>query len=119
MSILQNIYKVTKEQYESIVAGTFEGHEYDENALYLVEDDGQIDLSNCLQVTRLEAESPYGALNEITSRYRGVSGYYLFTYNDNMGDENAPVLVQYVASASYPNEEYATILDPINGPVLY
>ena len=95
---LQNIYKVTKEQYESIVAGTFEGHEYDENALYLVEDDGQIDLSSCLQVTRLEADvSEYDALNEIIAKYRGKSGYYLAEYNDNYGDEKAPLLILYSA----------------------
>lgn len=116
---LQNIYKVTKEQYESIIAGTFEGHTYDENALYLVEDDGQIDLSSCLQVTRLEANvSERDALNEIIEKYRGKSGYYLAEYNDNYGDEKAPLLILYSADPDLI-EENVVLLHPQGDVNLY
>lgn len=108
MATLQNIYKVTKEQYDKIVAGTFEGHTYDENGLYLVEKSmekyatsEELDYyttrreieTNYLKAQKLYSTNLDDALYELTNDGSKKSGHYV--YNDEEGDFS---LIQYNAA---------------------
>ena len=48
MATLKNIYKVTQPQFDALINGETVGdHSYDEDAIYLVEDDGEVAMAGC------------------------------------------------------------------------
>ena len=68
---LNNIYKVTKQQYDLIIAGNYPDHIYDKEAIYLVEEEEQkIDLEGYSKIQKLDSTTVEGALEELSRYHR-------------------------------------------------
>ena len=109
---LNNIYKVTKEDFAKILAGTFTGHTYDPDAIYLIQDGTYDELPFDCEITGggnavVNVTATAGRLVFTKGTIKsGTDGYYFIKNTDNL-----PTTLQ---SGIYLYNPDATVTDPMD-----
>ena len=109
---LNNIYKVTKEDFTKILAGTFTGHTYDPNAIYLIQDGTYDELPFDCEITGggnaiVNVTATAGRLVFTKGTIKsGVEGYYFIKNTDTL-----PTTLQ---SGIYLYNPDATVTEPMD-----
>ena len=83
----KNIYKVTQEQYDKIIAGTLPGYTYDSTAEYIIIDNVPADQATLIRGVTSVREMLY----RITQDYTTQNGRYYSSFYDN----DAIVIYEY------------------------
>ena len=122
---LNNIYKVTKEDFTKILAGTFTGHTYDPDAIYLIQDGTYDELPFDCEVTGggnavVNVTATAGRLVFTKGTIKGgTDGYYFIKNTDTLPTELQSGIYLYNPDATVPDpmDLYLIMIDTSDGSI--